>query len=246
MDVDLNHHRAFPFLAAFNDIERHLRHRLSARHSDSFSRMVRDAERIRILGSQEAETLLEYAELRNAISHGEYDESFQPIAEPNVDTLRRIEKIRDQLLHPATALQVLGGQRVETYSPSTTFGELLRARHGKYPVYSEGSFITVVQDQDVVRWIATRPRTDSLITIDTNDTIDELLRSEVMTISRKSCVFLGRNATPTAVITAMTTPLDGHLPSAIIINESGKPHQKPLRIVTGSDVALLVEKLSRA
>ena len=42
----------------------------------------------------------------------------------------------------------------------------------------------------------------------------------------------------------MTTPVGGHLPRAVIITESGRPHQKPLRIITGTELALLIEKRS--
>ena len=234
----LNSHRAVPFLAAFNDIERFLRGRLDAPHHDSFSRMVREAERRHILRPAPADTLLEYAELRNAISHGQYDAQFRPIAEPNVDTLATIEKIRDELLHPQSALQLLGNQKVATYLTTTTIGELLGAKHGKYPVYSEGSFIALLYDADIVAWLnRQRGNSQSVVTLDLDTPVSALINAA----AAKRCIFMDRHTTAATVIKLLTTPVDGHLPRAGIINESGRLHQKPLRIVTGTELALLVK-----
>ncbi len=236
---DLNTHRAFPFLAAFNDIEVFLRSRLDARHGDSFSRMVREAERRRILRPQQADILSEFAELRNAISHGQYDAHFRPIAEPNQDTLTMIEKVRDELLHPQSALQVLKNQKVIIYAPSSPVRELLAAKHGKYPVYAESGFVALLHDEDIVAWLnRQRGNSQTSVTVDLTTPISVLVNPA----TAYRCVFLDRSASPNAVITAMTKPIDGHLPRAVIINESGRPHQRPLRIVTGTELALLVDK----
>lgn len=100
--------RAVPFLAAFNAIERFLRDALGAKKSDSFSWLARLAARQGVLTLQQSETLQEFAELRNAISHGVY-EDLRPIAEPLPETVAQIERLRDTLLAPTAALAV-GGQ----------------------------------------------------------------------------------------------------------------------------------------
>ena len=69
--------------------------------------MVRQAERDEIITADQADDLLELADLRNAISHGRYGRQNQPIAEPNPDTVRTITKIRDELLQPVSALQLV-------------------------------------------------------------------------------------------------------------------------------------------
>lgn len=107
IDSGTHQHRAFPFLAAFNEIEEFLRRALDAHHHTSFSTMVRQAERDEIITADQADDLLELADLRNAISHGRYGRQNQPIAEPNPDTLRTITKIRDELLQPVSALQLV-------------------------------------------------------------------------------------------------------------------------------------------
>ena len=108
--------RAVPFLAAFNDIEAFLRNALDAKKTDSFNWMVSKAERNHVLTPAQANDLKEFAGLRNAISHGEY-QNYRPIAEPLPETVEEIEHIRDQLLHPPVAMDVIGHQKVITFGP---------------------------------------------------------------------------------------------------------------------------------
>ena len=156
IDSRTHQHRAFPFLAAFNEIEEYLRRALDAHHHTSFSTMVRQAERDEIITADQADDLLELADLRNAISHGRYGRQNQPIAEPNPDTVRTITKIRDELLQPVSALQLVRAGRVTIYRPNATIGELVAASHGKYPVYSEGKFVALLTNGDIVSWLAAR------------------------------------------------------------------------------------------
>lgn len=89
--------------------------------------MVRQAERDEIITADQADDLLELADLRNAISHGRYGRQNQPIAEPNPDTVRTITKIRDELLQPVSALQLVRAGRVTIYPP---LGSWWRRRMG--------------------------------------------------------------------------------------------------------------------
>lgn len=179
IDSRTHQHRAFPFLAAFNEIEEYLRRALDAHHHTSFSTMVRQAERNEIITAGQADDLLELADLRNAISHGRYGRQNQPIAEPNPDTVRTITKIRNELLQPVSALQLVRAGRVTIYRPAHTIGELVAASHGKYPVYSEGKFVALLTNGDIVAWLAARrPQNGRQMTIDLRTPISSLL-SEV-------------------------------------------------------------------
>jgi len=180
IDSRTHQHRAFPFLAAFNEIEEFLRRALDAHHHTSFSTMVRQAERDEIITAGQADDLLELADLRNAISHGRYGRQNQPIAEPNPDTLRTITKIQ-------------------------------------YPVYSEGKFVALLTNGDIVAWLAARrPQTGRQMTIDLRTPISRLF-SEVGAATQ--CMFVAKTASPRVVIRAMTTPVGGHLPRAVLIEK---------------------------
>ena len=151
--------RAVPFLAAFNSIEKFLRSELDAKRSDSFSWMARLAAKKGVITLEQSETLQEFADLRNAISHGEYD-NLRPIAEPLPETVAEIERIRDSLLAPTLALDVIEHQRVVTFSPDTDIHEPLDiiASQGlaQFPVY-DGECVGLLTTNAIARWRTPAP-----------------------------------------------------------------------------------------
>lgn len=110
--------RAVEFLATFNDIEAFLREELGAKKTDSFKWMARQASQRGIITQDHAADLREFAELRNAISHGEYQD-FRPIAEPLPETVQEIQRIRDALIQPALAVGVVGWVAAELETGNT-------------------------------------------------------------------------------------------------------------------------------
>ncbi|GAA1473393.1 hypothetical protein GCM10009621_12890 [Corynebacterium felinum] len=227
-------HRAYPFLAAFNDIEAFIRSKLDAKSGESFSRLIREAERERYLTTPQAHMLLEFTELRNAISHGAYDHDFEPIAEPNQKTVDQIMALRTLLTNPTAVLDLLPEQKVSVFAPDFLLIEALKKPFSKFPVYEHKIFQGLIVAQDIVTWLK---RTKPDYCIDPATTL-----GEVISASRAPhcCVFLPKNATKVEVMRAMTTPMGKYLPRAGIITEQGTADQKPLRIITPTELAMLV------
>lgn len=228
-------------MAAFNEIERHLRRELRAKKSDGFSWMVRLANRRNIVRDDQAEALQAFADLRNAISHGTFRDG-RPIAEPLPETVAEISRIRDVLLDPPLALSVLGPHRVHSFAPEDDVRQALQlirtTRISQFPVYDSGTFRSLLTTNTIARWVAAD--------LDDNDHLDGRTVQEVLTFAEDNdfAVFLPRTATAQEVITEMTTPArDGSLPRAVLLTEHGRTSQRPLRVVGGSDVALLLEAL---
>lgn len=233
--------RAVPFLAAFNDIEAFLRSELNAKKSDGFSWMVRLAERKKIVTPRQSTDLQEYADLRNAISHGQYRD-FEPIAEPVAEVVAAIEKLRDLLLHPPLAIEVLGPQEVITAAPEDDIRDVLSHIRttgiSQFPVYDGGTCTGLLTTNTVARWVAADLRD--------NNELDARTVSDVVRWAENSDrpVFLPRDVTAAAAVDALTTPLpSGELPRAAIVTESGRDTQKPLRVISGMDVAKLIDVL---
>ena len=157
--------------------------------------------------------------------------------------MRTITKIRDELLQPVSALQLVRAGRVTIYRPKCHhWGAWWRRRMGNTRCIRRENFVALLTNGDIVAWLAARrPQNGRQMTIDLRTPISRLL-SEVGAATQ--CVFVAKTAAPQVVIRAMTTPVGGHLPRAVIITESGRPHQKPLRIITGTELALLIEKRS--
>lgn len=201
--------------------------------------MVSQAAHRHFLTEKVAEDLKEFAELRNAIVHSEYDDELRPIADPLPETIETIERYRDLLTHPPLALSVLGHhQKVITFSPDDDIREVLKVLRtspiSQFPIYSEGRAVDLLTTNTIARWVAAD--------LDDNDHLDAKTVQEVLTFAESNdrAVFLPRDITAQHALEAMLTPLNnGSLPRAGLITEHGKNTQKPIRVIGGSDVATL-------
>ena len=226
--------RAVPFLAAFNEIESFLRSALDAKKTDGFNWMVSKAEKRHIVTTGQANDLKEFAGLRNAISHGEYQD-YRPIAEPLPEAVAEIEAIRDQLLHPALAIDVIGHQDVITFSPDEDIHEALHAIRdtgiSQFPIYDDKQCRGVQTTNTIARWLADELGEDDSIA---NSSIEHVL---TFNERKDKAVFLPRTATATEVIAALTAPSRKQvLPRLVIITEHGHNTQQPLRVITPSNL----------
>ncbi|GAB3647154.1 CBS domain-containing protein [Corynebacterium nasicanis] len=232
--------RAIPFLAAFNDIEAHLRELLSAKKTDNFRWMVDQAVRRHLISEQHAVDLREYGELRNAISHGRYTDDMRPIAEPLPETVADIERIRLLLRDPPTALGVLGHHEVRTVAPDDDIREALRVIRSttisQLPIYEGGRCIGILTTNTIARWVAAD--------LDDNDHLDARTVAEVLDWAEDNdrAIFLPRGVLAQEAVDALTKPRkDGSMPRAAIITEDGRTDQRPIRVIGGSDIAVLME-----
>lgn len=237
---DVTDNRAIPFLAAFNDIESHLRETLGAKKTDSFRWMVDQANKRHLISEDQAADLREFGDLRNAISHGRYTDDLRPIAEPLPETVAEIEHIRDILRDPPLALTVLGPQEVRTFSPTAPIGTVLAVIRdteiSQFPVYDNGRSVDLLTTNTIARWVAAD--------LDDNDHLDARSVAEVLRYAESTdrAVFLPRDVTAQAALDAMTMPgKDGSLPRAGLITEDGRKDQRPIRVIGGSDIARLME-----
>lgn len=238
-DTSQPRNRAVPFLAAFNEIESFLRTALDAKKSDSFNWMVSKAEKKNIVTPAQANDLKEFAGLRNAISHGEYQD-FRPIAEPLQETVDEIERIRDQLLHPALAMEVLGHQDVITFAPDDDIHAPLAVIRetgiSQFPIYESRQCVGVLTTNTIARWLAAELAADDSIS---TTTVKQVLSHNE---TKDHAIFLPRTATAAETIQALTSPsTERTLPRLVIITEHGRDNQQPLCVVTASNLPALFD-----
>lgn len=231
--------RATAFLAAFNAIEQELRDQLRAKDSDGATRLFHEAGRRRLLTPRDSEDLHEFAQLRNAIVHGEYTDDLRPIAEPLPEAVSLIESIRDRLLDPPTTLGVLGNQEVRTVSPGEEIHEVLRiiadTDISQLPVYEGRQYQGLLTTNAIARWVAAD--------LGDNSQLDARTVREVLEFAESSdfAVFLPRGASAQEAIDALTLPdAQKRLPAVVILTEHGKDSQLPIRVVGTSDLMALV------
>ena len=233
--------RATPFLAAFNDIEAHLRVALKAKRSDSFWWMVDRAVDKHLLSRRQGEVLKDYGNLRNAISHGRYNDG-EPIAEPHPVVIENIEMLRSLLIDPPVALTILKPSEVISLSPNSPIAAALRVireeGYAQLPIYEDKKFVQLLTTNTISRWVAND--------LADNNSLDAVTVGDVLNMVTKKdeAVFLARNITAQEAVDALISPdKEGRLPYAAIVTEDGEKDQKPLRIITPSDLAVLLDSL---
>lgn len=231
--------RATTFLAAFNDIESHLRDTLNAGDSQPFWKLVDWSKNKRMLTDEQAAQLKDFAKLRNAISHGQYYGD-QPTASPHEDVVADIVDIRNKLLTPPLALSLLPAQKVLTVDPDdnvATVLDIIREHDvSQIPVYDDGRFVRLLTMNAVARWVAHHVD-DDLAASHVSDLLDYLKDHE-------RALIVHRDVTALEAYDLLTKPgTHGETPRALIISEHGKPDQKPIRVISPRDLHVLVDAL---
>lgn len=232
--------RAVAFLAAFNDIESHLRVALEAKRSDSFWWMVDRAVDRHLLSQRQGEVLKDYGNLRNAISHGRIRDG-ELIADPHPDVVAEMQQLAQLLIQPPQALDVLGPQDVVSLRVDSAIAKALEAisTHdiSQLPVYNDaGEFHTLLTTNIIARWVA-KDFSD-------NQELDAKTVAAALDYAEATdyAVFMPRDVGAQKVIDALSEPNKaGQRPAAVIITETGGKHQKPLRLITPHDLGALVD-----
>ena len=146
------------FLAAFNDIEDHFRRELGMDQHSEFMGLAREYAKRRHLNRAQLDALSSLALLRNAIAHGRYY-SGEPIAEPVAGVVLDIEKLRDFIKKPPTALSVVGQSKVFSVSPEDPVSSALEivTKHdfSQMPIYDgAGRYKGILTTNTIARWLA--------------------------------------------------------------------------------------------
>jgi len=194
------------------------------------------------LPSAQLDELLDFAALRNAISHGKYYGG-RPIAEPTEEVVRDIERLREQILSPPLVLDLLEERQVCVTGPdepiSAVLEHVVRFDYSQVPVYSEASYVGLLTTNAVARWLARQ--------FELNQGLAEgepVRRVLAFAESHERARLAGRTITAAEAIYHLTHSGRGRAPvPALIVTEGSEPAGRPLRMITGSDLPALSAKL---
>ncbi|MEU8298936.1 CBS domain-containing protein [Micromonospora sp. NPDC048909] len=230
------------FLAAFNDIEKHIRAHLKADERIGFTQLAREYAEKKRLPNQHKSALVAFASLRNAISHGTYYGG-RPIAEPVEAIVQEIERLRQQLLEPPRALRVLPYSEVCVVGPDDPIGTALdhiqTLGFSQLPVYDGDGYAGVLTTNAIARWLANQ------LTRNTGIAEEEPV-SHVLRFAEpgEEAVLVTRAITVVEAIGRLSSGRQaGQLSTALIITENGRRTDKPLRLVAPYDLPLLTAAL---
>ncbi|MCW3843701.1 CBS domain-containing protein [Micromonospora yasonensis] len=231
------------FLAAFNEIEKHIRASLRADNRDGFAQLAREYADKKRLPTPHKSALLAFAALRNAISHERYYGG-RPIAEPVEAVVQEIERLRQQILEPPRALTVLGSAKVCVVHPDDPIGAALdyvrTLGYSQLPVYDGDSYAGVLTTNAIARWLADQ------LTKNTGIAEEEPV-SHVLKFAEpgEDAVLVPRAITVVEAIDRLSRERQaGYLSTALIITEHGRRTDKALRLVTPYDLPVLTAALA--
>ncbi|GAA2391558.1 hypothetical protein GCM10010420_14700 [Streptomyces glaucosporus] len=230
------------FMAAFNDIEAHLRNSLyGERDGHQGFRAMLDEYRTRRahLHPQQYEDLLPLADLRNALTHGRRLNG-EPLAEPTEAAVSAIQRLRDELTRPKRLLAALRRRdRPVTAAPGESVRRVLDMMYendfSQVPVYDGTTYVGLLTTNTVARWVADQMRRHDGLAEDAP--VEEVLTfsegiDRVEHLSRETTV-------PEAVRRFTAAAEEGRPLTAVIVTHNGKPTEVPLGIAVAEDLARL-------
>jgi len=227
------------FIAAFNDIEDQFRRILGCDEHATFAQMAREYARKKRLPPVQLEALVAFAALRNAISHGRYNDG-QPIADPVQETVTEIERLRGQIRSPPLALTVLGSRQVYLTSPSEPISAVLelvgRFDYSQIPVYDDDTlYVSILTTNAIARWLANQ------LLLNHGLAEGEPVHNVLAFAEPHECAKLvPRTITAAEAIDQLTHGGEERGPvTALIVTEGGKPTEKPIRVIASHDLPLL-------
>ena len=210
------------FLNAYAQCEKKLAELAEQPKYIPFSQLVaRCANRSRVVALNQ-QSLREYNELRNAIVHIRGSEK-EIIAEPCDSVTEDIERIAKLLTEPHDILKY-ASMPVKTIHIDTSIRDAFHLMQemdtSKVPVYKGQNFVGMITLDEIAK-VAMQGKTD--------DTLSSTKNSRVVFTSKSNNVDIVLRYFDKAREEGITL-------LAILITESGKPSEKPIGIITTSDL----------
>lgn len=226
------------FESAYNRIDRALGDWSGGgdRRKTGFSAKVRMLANRRRHLAKYKDFLLEIGELRNALVHSRTGED-QYIAVPLESTVLELEHVEKAVFSPERVLPRFQREVVSLHTdqPILDAWQLMRDDgYSRYPVYDRrngGGFSGLLTSNGLARWTASQLKGPTLSVDTSKVSVGDVLDKDHR---KQSVVFVARNA----LIDDIDELFREHTPlEAVIITESGKPHEKPLGMICATDIA---------
>lgn len=221
------------FIQAYNNIDYTIRTRYNLNRSMGFSELIRKSVALNYIVRKYEDDLIDFGRLRNAIVHGNED---YIMAEPHIDVVEQIEKIERLLTAPPKALELVCRRDVLTISSDQSMKEAIMliasSSYSNIPAYNDkGEIIGIANGQKILdsfgKHLLSGGKADSFLN---NVKIEDML-SKIE--NSNYYIFANKDLT---VEEALEFFHDNSKLLAILVTKNGGAKEKPLGIITGSDV----------
>lgn len=224
---------AMRFLSAFNNIDYAVKTRYNMNRSMGFSEAIRKAVAFNFIIRKYEDDLISYGRLRNAIVHdnGEY-----VIAEPHIEVVEKIEKIERLLTTPPRALEVVARRDVLSVHSSKSMREVIMlvasSSYSNIPVFNdENEIIGIANGQKILdsfgKFLLSGGNESAFLdSVKIEDMLSKIENSNYYAFANKDIT----------VEQALSLFHQNSKLLAVLVTENGGAKEKPLGIMTGSDV----------
>lgn len=230
------------FLNAFHRIEQLLRQRSGAKDYVRFYELI---DGTRSLNPEQKRRLKELADLRNVIAHHPYNDDDEPYATPRTETIKWIEAQADIIERPPMVIPALKLQPPAVLlgtEPLSKFLTMLGAPYNfsQSPYRRHNGELGLITTNAVARWLAMQHQGDGYLSDDV--AIDQVVavgaefRDRVLVKSRKLKIV--------DALTLFSGDRDSEPPSAVVMTETGTTSEKPLALITPSDIPAMTKLLA--
>ena len=227
------------FINAYNTLDHSLRTQYNFKTNISFSDLIRRCSSLNQVIKLYEDDLIDFARLRNAIIHNRSEEI---IAEPHEDVVALIEKVARIVSTPPLAIEAIRSGEVCTISAEVSLRDLIvetsRVKFTNIPVYKGNVLIGVIRWRVLVevlgRVITEQRSIDKFVS---EMTLEQFLR-DFPTNSHFRVA--SANITIEEVLNLFNR---NRKLSVVIITRDGTVNDKPVGIITASDVMDLMKIL---
>lgn len=221
------------FIQSYNNIDYTIRTRYNLNRSMGFSELIRKSVALNYIVRKYEDDLIDFGRLRNAIVHGNED---YIMAEPHIDVVEQIEKIERLLTAPPKALELVCRRDVLTISSDQSMKDAIMliasSSYSNIPAYNDkGEIIGIANGQKILdsfgKHLLSGGKADSFLN---NVKIEDML-SKIE--NSNYYIFANKDLT---VEEALEFFHNNSKLLAILVTKNGGAKEKPLGIITGSDV----------
>lgn len=238
-----NNSQSERFLNAFSKIENEMNRRVKSDRYISYSELIRRMSNVDKAYKRYARYLDEFGDLRNAIVHERIDG--EVIAEPHLKEVERIEHIASLLTQPEPVRNHFERKVEFAYDDENVQAVVLKMKphhYSKYPVYNRKmQFMGLLTTDAITYYMIAHIE-------ELNCQLPSCSVAEVMSFDEKGrgVAFLPMHASLVQVVMEFERSLElGKRLNAIILTQDGASNQKPLGIVSISDLPAIYQRLNK-
>ena len=221
------------FISSYNNIDYAIRTRYNLNRSMGFSELIRRSVALNYIVRKYEDDLIDFGRLRNAIIHGNED---YVMAEPHIDVVEQIEKIERLLTAPPKALDTVCRRDVLSISADKSMKDVIlliaSSSYSNIPVYNENNeIIGIANGQKILdsfgKYLLAGGKCETFLNnVKIEDMLSKIENSNYYAFANKDLT----------VEEALEFFHNNSRLLAILVTKNGGAKERPLGIITGSDV----------